>query len=76
MSMDNQHQKIAGYRDLTQQEIDAMNKVKAMGTELGKMIDDMVVTPGLDQRWVSLARTHLQQGIMAAVRAIAQPTTF
>jgi len=74
--MDNQHQKITGYRDLTQQEIDAMNKVKAMGTELGKMIDDMVVTPGLDQRWVSLARTHLQQGIMAAIRAIAQPTTF
>lgn len=74
--MDNQHQQIAGYRDLTQQEIDAMNKVKTMGIALGQMIDDMVVTPGLDQRWVALAKTHLQQGIMAAVRAIAKPTTF
>ncbi len=74
--MENQHQKITGYRDLTQGEIDAMNKVKAMGVELGKMIDGMVVTPGLDQRWVSIAKTHFQQGIMAAVRAVAQPTTF
>jgi hypothetical protein len=27
-------------------------------------------------RWLAIARTDLQTGIMAAVRAIAQPTTF
>lgn len=27
-------------------------------------------------RWLSIARTDLQTGIMAAVRAVAQPTTF
>lgn len=27
-------------------------------------------------RWVSIARTHFQEGIMALTRAVAQPTTF
>lgn len=26
--------------------------------------------------WVSIARTHFQEGIMALARAVAQPTTF
>jgi hypothetical protein len=32
--MDNQHKKIAGYRDLSQEEIDLMNRIKAKGAEL------------------------------------------
>lgn len=32
--MDNQHRKIAGYRELNQNEIDLMNKVKEKGPEL------------------------------------------
>jgi hypothetical protein len=27
----------------------------------------------IDQRWVAIAETHLQQSIMATVRSIAQP---
>lgn len=74
--MDNQHKKIKGYRDLTQAEIDAMNAVKAEGVRLGNLIEELRANPDLDQRWVDIAETHLQQGCMAAVRAIAQPTTF
>lgn len=29
-----------------------------------------------DQRWVSIGATHLQEGFMAVMRAIAKPTTF
>lgn len=29
--MDNQHRKISGYRELTQEDIDLMNRVKAKG---------------------------------------------
>ncbi len=32
--MDNQHRKIAGYRELSQAEIDLMNDIKAMGPQL------------------------------------------
>lgn len=74
--MKDQHTKIKGYRDLSQSEIDAMNTIKAEGVRLGLLIKDLQYSVGLDQRWVSIAETHLQQGIMAAVRSVAQPTTF
>lgn len=74
--MKDQHTKITGYRDLSQQEVDAMNAVKAQGEKLKEMLYDLRNTDGIDQRWVSIAETHLQQGVMAAVRAIAKPDSF
>jgi hypothetical protein len=74
--MDNQHKLIKGYRDLSEAEINAMNAVKTIGEHLGSLVDDLRSNSSLDQRWVSIAETHLQQGVMAAIRSIAQPTTF
>lgn len=37
--MDNQHKKITGYRDLTQQEIDLMNEIKAEGVRLQELVE-------------------------------------
>lgn len=39
--MENQHRKITGYRELSQAEIDLMNKIKKKGEELGELIEDM-----------------------------------
>lgn len=39
--MDNQHRKIVGYRELTQEEIDLMNRIKSMGIELDKLVSDL-----------------------------------
>ena len=36
--MDNQHRKIAGYRELTQADIDMMNTIKAMGPQLEELL--------------------------------------
>lgn len=75
--MDNQHRKIAGYRELNEPEIDLMNKIKkTIGNELEIMISDLRSMPNVDQRWVDIAETHLQQGLMAAIRSIAKPTSF
>lgn len=74
--MDNQHNLIKGYRDLTQDEINAINAVKAEGELLRLLIVKMKENANLDQRWVAIAETHLQQGIMAATRAIARPEGF
>lgn len=74
--MENQHQHIKGYRDLSQAEIDAMNAIKAKGEELGALVASLRVNSALDQRWVSIGATDLQTGVMALVRAVAQPTTF
>ena len=74
--MDNQHKQIKGYRDLSQAEIDAMNAVKAEASRVGILIEELEKNAQLDQRWVFIAKEDLQKGFMAAVRAIAQPTTF
>lgn len=74
--MENQHRKITGYRDLSQEEIDAMNSVKSEGTRLQSLVEELRDNKSIDQRWVDIAETHLQQGVMAAVRSIAQPTSF
>jgi len=75
-TISNMADKITGYRDLTKEEIDAINGVKDIGAKLDKLISFMRSVPEFDQRWVSIAETHLQQGIMAGVRAIARPTGF
>ena len=74
--MKDQHTMIKGYRDLSQAEIDLMNKVKQKAEEVGILLEEMQANKDLDQRWVAIAKTDLQKGFMAAVRAVAQPTTF
>lgn len=74
--MENQHRKISGYRELSQAEIDLMNEIKTKGAELGELVNKLRSAEGLDQRWVSIGATDFQTGLMALVRAVAQPTTF
>ena len=74
--MDNQHRQIKGYRELSQEEIDLMNEIKAKGAELGELVGKLRKAEGLDQRWVSIGATDLQTGLMALTRAVAQPTFF
>ena len=97
--MENQHRKIKGYRELSQEEIDLMNRIKAKGAELlalhaelaahiktqrqmcvmtGVEVIDPVELDRIDaaepQRWAAIGKTDIQTGIMALVRAVAQPT--
>ena len=85
--MDNQHRKITGYRELSQAEIDLMNRIKAKGEELKSLIDDVNAsqaaitqefgTPDAEAyRWSAIAKTHMQEGLMALTRAVAKPQSF
>jgi hypothetical protein len=74
--MENQHRQIKGYRELSQEEIDAMNEIKAKGVELGEMVERLRSLDGLDQRWINIGATDLQRGLMALTRGVAKPTTF
>lgn len=85
-----QQPKITGYRQLSEEEAALMNEAKALAQQCGDLVERLrryvpVVdaphptgTPGstLDQRWISIGATQLQQGFMAITRGIAQPTTF
>jgi hypothetical protein len=39
--MENQHRKITGYRELTKEEIDLMNRIKAIGEEFKALINSV-----------------------------------
>ena len=74
--MDNQHKKIKGYRDLSQEEIDLMNEGKELSQKVGDFISKLEANEKLDKRWVVIGKTDLQKGFMSAIRSIAQPTSF
>lgn len=76
MSETFQQPKITGYRQLNETDVKLMNAIKAQGIELGKLVDQLRASEGLDQRWISIGVTDLQQGLMALTRGVAQPTTF
>lgn len=86
--MDNQHRKISGYRELTQQEIDLINKIKAAGTLLEQIIEEVEQTnlstaigsvlseKSEPEMWAHQAKINLKIGLMALTRAVAKPTSF
>jgi len=74
--MDNQHQKIQGYRDLSQEELNLINEGKVLAQQCGYFIAKLESIESTDKRNVALGKTNLQQGFMWLIRAIARPTTF
>lgn len=73
--MKDQHKKISGYRDLSEDEIASMNRVKALEGELAACLDALEDIPGVDLRDLALARTHFEDGCIRAVRAVARPVS-
>lgn len=74
--MENQHRQIKGYRELNEGEIALMNKIKELGPALEIVVLGLRAIPELDQRWVAIGATHLQEGLMALTRAVARPDFF
>lgn len=83
-----QHEKISGYRTLTEEEISDVNEVKAIGNRMGELIEKFRMRgalpgakcpgpySGYDQRWLSIGATHIQEGCSALVRAVTRPEGF
>lgn len=69
-------QGVKGYRTLSESEIAMINEGKTLAENVGTFIDKLLADPNTDKRWVAVGKTQLQQGFMAAIRGIAQPTTF
>ena len=74
--MDQQHTLIKGYRDLSQEEINLMNKIKQKAEEVRQLCEEVGQSRTADGRWMSIATTDLQKGFMSLVRSVARPTTF
>jgi hypothetical protein len=74
--MDNQHRRIAGERELDQDEIDLVNLITENGDQLGAAIAAIEALPQTDKRAAVVAKTHLQTGLMWLRRSIARPESF
>ena len=77
--MKDQHTKIKGYRDLSQQEIDLMNLIKTHGEKTSALLEEVhkfasQSPDGL--RAIDIAKVQLQTGQMWLVRSIALPESF
>lgn len=65
--------KIQGYRELSQDEIDAVNQNKGLEDALGDWVETLRTRFELDTKWTTTAVTHFQQGFMALNRAVTKP---
>jgi hypothetical protein len=75
--MENQHQKITGYRELSYEEIGLMNEIKAKEAEVAALHSRVSALVGRTEggRQASIARTEFEHAFMRLVRAVAQPAT-
>ena len=80
--MDNQHQKITGYRELDQQDINLMNAIKAKEQDVAALLQHVQSYLGGGQgragealRQAAIARTEFEHAFMRLVRAVAQPVS-
>ena len=71
-----QHEKITGYKTLSQEQIDLLNKIKEKGNELQEIYNELYDLDFTDKRWVNIGRTELQQGVMAWCRSVTTPDSF
>jgi hypothetical protein len=74
--MKDQHKKIKGYRDLSQDDIDKMNLIKEQGIVLESIIQQLKDVSTYDQTWILDGELTLKKGLMSLVRSVAQPTSF
>lgn len=69
-----QHAKISGYRKLPEEDINAMNELKAIEEKAVQQIDNLIAShPGLNSRRALRGKLMIQDGFMNAVRAITKP---
>lgn len=66
---------IQGYRQHTQDEIDLVNQVKTLESQVAELWKEIQRRPATDKRMAAIARTEFETGFMWLVRSIFQPIT-
>ena len=67
---------LKGMRQLSDSEVALMNEIADNGNRLGELLDKLLDETFIDERWLSIGRTHLQTGIMCIKRAVGRPDNF
>lgn len=69
----NQGLPVSGYKPQSDEAVAIVNANKAAEERILRMLDLLRGDAGVDQRWLSIGRTHIEEGFMALNRAIFQP---
>ena len=64
---------VAGYRPQSKDNVDVVNQNKRLEEQVLRALDLLANWPDVDPRWLSIGRTHIEQGFMAMNRAIFKP---
>ena len=64
---------VYGYQSQSDAKVAMVNHNKQMEEAMLRALDEMQRDPAFDNRWISIARTHIEQGFMAWNRAIFRP---
>lgn len=64
---------VQGYTDQSQENVDLVNANKRIEEKVLRQLDLMAGLSDVDKRWLAIARTHIEQGFMAANRAVFKP---
>lgn len=65
---------VSGYKPQSQATIDMVNANKRTEEEILQTLDSYKMNPDIDQRWVAVGRTHIEEGFMAINRSIFKPS--
>lgn len=63
---------VAGYQPQTGTAVDLVNRNKRIEEEVLRILDELA-TSKVDQRWLAIGRTAIENGFMAVNRSIFKP---
>lgn len=64
---------VAGYKPQSGSNVDKVNANKRAEESILRTLDAMKGDHNIDQRWLAVARTHIEEGFMALNRSIFRP---
>lgn len=65
---------VAGYQPQPQEAVDRVNSFKRIEEDILQQLDKLKEDSNIDQRWLAIGRTNLEQAFMAINRSIFKPT--
>lgn len=65
---------VAGYRPQSEEAVARVNACKLVEESVLRILDEMAKCEEIDPRWLSIGRTHIEQGFMAINRSIFKPS--
>lgn len=64
---------IAGDQPQSEEKIAVVNENKKVEEAILRLLDQLSTSSEVDQRWLAIGRSHIEQGFMAINRAVFKP---